>query len=123
MNKILICGSRHFDDYSLLETTVNGIREQLKFEEDIEIVSGHCVGADLLGETYAQKNNVSLKTLHADWQEHGKAAGPIRNKKMVDYIKGGNSCVIAFAGNNSRGTMNTISLAKKEGIPVFVINI
>lgn len=50
--KILICGGRHFTDYRLLEETVNNIIAEMLCD-DIEIVSGHCTGADRLGELYA----------------------------------------------------------------------
>ena len=54
--RILVCGGRHFSNYVLLEKTINGVIAE-SGREDIEIVSGHCVGADRLGELYAEKHN------------------------------------------------------------------
>lgn len=121
MNKlrILVCGGRHFADYDLLEKTINDI----VFESgcsDIEIVSGHCVGADRLGELYAEKYNVPVKIFPAEWKKYGKHAGPIRNKQMVDYISGfENKAVVAFVSANTKGTRNTIALAGKANIRVY----
>src|SRR5690606_11824331 len=50
----------------------------------------------------------------ADWQRHGRAAGPIRNQQMVDS---GADLVIAFPGG--RGTADLIRRA--PGIPVPVM--
>jgi hypothetical protein len=44
----------------------------------------------------------------------GKAAGPIRNQRMID--EGKPDLVIAFPGG--RGTADMVSRAKKAGIPV-----
>lgn len=117
--RILVCGGRHFADYGLLERTINDI----VFESgcsDAEIVSGHCVGADRLGELYAERHNVSVKIFPAQWKKYGKRAGPIRNKQMVDYISGfKNKAVVAFVSANTKGTRNTIALAKKANIRVY----
>ncbi len=121
--RIIICGGRHFDDYRTLEAEVNK-----KLEEDgilpteVEIVSGHCQGADMLGERYAKEYGCSLRVYPADWTKYGRAAGPIRNKQMVDYIVPfENRLVIAFVNENTHGTKNTISQAKKLSIPVIEI--
>lgn len=49
--KIIICGGRHFESYDLLKVALGKLI--VKFNMDIaksEIVSGHCQGADMLGE-------------------------------------------------------------------------
>ena len=38
--RILVCGGRHFDNYDLLEKTINDVIAESGWE-DIEIVSGH----------------------------------------------------------------------------------
>ena len=121
MNKllILVCGGRHFDDYALLEQTVDGVISESGCD-DIEIVSGHCIGADRAGELYAKRHNAELKIFPAEWEKYGKRAGIIRNKQMIDYISGfDNKIVIAFTSANTKGTRNTIALAKKKNIRVI----
>jgi hypothetical protein len=51
----------------------------------------------------------------ADWTTHGKAAGPIRNARMVAL--GADVC-LAFPKGESRGTRGCMRLAEKAGIRV-----
>lgn len=115
---IIVCGGRHFENYALLckllaENWGNDIEE---------IVSGHCEGADMLGEKWAKEHELSCKIFPAEWKRYGKKAGPMRNKQMVDYIDGfSKKAVVAFTSPNSVGTRNTIALAKRKGIPVIEV--
>ena len=120
---ILICGGRHFDNYKLLESIVINylIQHEIK-DKNIEIISGHCPGADLLGEKYSKEHNTALKIFPAQWKRYGKAAGPLRNKEMIEYLSSfDNKLVIAFIGPNSKGTRNTIALARKLKIDVIEV--
>lgn len=121
--KILVCGGRHFESYGLLKVVLGKLIE--KFHMDIsksEIVSGHCQGADMLGEKYAEKYNIPVKRFPADWEKYKRKAGPIRNKQMIDYISGfENNLVVAFTTVKTKGTRNTMTLAKKANVPVVEI--
>lgn len=55
----------------------------------------------------------------ADWDTHHKAAGPIRNKAMIDDADG----LIAFWDGKSKGTKNCIKCATDKGIPVLIISV
>ena len=55
MSKLIIAGSRTFNDYDLLKTNVTNI------DTITEIVSGTAKGADLLGERFAVENNIPIK--------------------------------------------------------------
>ena len=122
--KIIICGGRHFNDYTLLKSIVDKqLIEHTILPSETEIVSGHCEGADMLGEQYAKEHGCALHIFPAEWTKYGKAAGPIRNKEMVDYIASADkSLVIAFVSNNTRGTKNTVAQAKKLNIHVVEIS-
>ena len=121
--KILVCGGRHFESYGLLKVVLGKLLE--KFHMDIsksEIVSGHCQGADMLGEKYAEQYGIPVKIFPAYWKKYKRKAGPIRNKQMIDYSKGfENQLVVAFTTANTVGTRNTIKLAHKNNIPVVEI--
>lgn len=125
MNKfrLLVCGGRHFEDYTLLNNILNKVlKDTMLTPNDVEIVSGHCKGADMLGEKWAEENNASVKIFPADWVKYKRSAGPIRNKEMIDYISCfENKMVVAFVSPNSKGTKQTISLAEKNKIPIIVI--
>ncbi len=121
--KILVCGGKHFESYGLLKVVLGKLIE--KFYINIstsEIVSGHCQGADMLGEKYAEEYGISVKRFPADWEKYKRKAGPIRNKQMIDYISGfENKLVVAFTTADTVGTRNTIKLAQKNNIPVLEI--
>ena len=112
--KILICGGRHFCNYALLESIADNVIKGQNFSE-IEIVSGHCIGADRMGEEYAKRRNYALKIFPAEWKKYGKRAGPIRNKQMIDYIaEFENKIVVAFTGPNTKGTKIRLRLQKRR---------
>lgn len=54
----------------------------------------------------------------ADWDTHGKAAGPIRNEEMA---KAGADLCIAIWDGKSRGTLDMIKRATQHGIPVRIV--
>ncbi len=113
---VIIAGSRNFDNYKLLKEKVDNI---LKDKKDITIVSGTANGADKLGEKYAFENNLSLKKFPADWEEHGKSAGYIRNEQMAKFSQ----ILIAFWNGKSKGTKHMIDLANKHSLDVYVFDI
>jgi hypothetical protein len=81
------------------------------------LVHGGAQGADSLAGLWAsmRKDSVTVRVYEADWKTHGRRAGPIRNKQMLD--EGKPHAVIAFPGG--AGTANMIKLAKNKGIPVL----
>ncbi|WP_218421055.1 DUF2493 domain-containing protein [Segatella copri] len=114
--KVIIAGCRDFTDYELLREKCDYHLQNLRLE-DIVIVSGHASGADSLGERYAQERGFQLETYPADWQAHGRAAGPIRNAKMANVAH----ALIAFWDGKSRGTKNMIETARKYNLKVAVV--
>ena len=119
MMRIVIAGSRGFEDYALLEQTLEHILD--KQIEPVELVSGHAKGADLLAERFAKENDLPIHIIKPDWKTYGRAAGPIRNRQMLDYAMEEMSLVVAFWDGKSKGTKNTIDTAKSLGIPVEII--
>jgi hypothetical protein len=91
--------------------------------DEIEIVSGHCSGADQLGEKYAIDNNISYTVFPAEWNKYGKAAGPIRNTEMIKYATMSKiPVVIGFISPRTKGTNDTISKATKLGFKIYTVN-
>ena len=116
--KTIIAGSRTIKDYWPVAKAI----ERAVSVDNIfitEVVSGVCKGPDLLGETWARKNSIPIKRFPADWEKNGKSAGFIRNREMVDYV-GKEGALIALWDGKSKGTKNTIELAKKKGMIVSV---
>lgn len=112
--KIIIAGSRNFDDYFKVQLYMYGF---IQIGWDVEIVSGTAKGADQLGERFAKENNYKLKQFPADWNKYGKSAGYIRNEEMAKYA----DVLIAFWDGESKGTKHMIDLANKHNLIVNVI--
>lgn len=111
--KLIIAGTRTFDDYNLLKNSIDELELDIK-----EIVSGKSKGADLLGEQYANENLISIKEFPANWSKFKRAAGPIRNREMAEYA----DVLIAFWDLKSKGTKSMINLARKNNLKVYIIN-
>jgi hypothetical protein len=113
--KVIIAGSRNFNDYNLLKSSCDNLLTQFT---NIEIVSGTARGADKLGERYAREKGYSIKEFPANWNL-GKSAGYIRNDEMAQYA----DMLIAFWDGTSKGTKHMIDLANKRSLKVIVIDI
>ena len=119
-NRVIIAGSRDFNDYAKAAREIDRVLCDL--EGEICIVSGHCRGADMLGERYAAEKGIETCIFPANWRAFGKAAGHIRNNEMARFAAEGKGSLIAFWDGMSRGTKNMIELAKKHGLNVNVVN-
>lgn len=117
--KVIIAGTRYkdkankipFDDFKLIVEAV----ERSGFEIT-EVVCGMAIGVDKLGEQWAIANNIPVKEMPANWNAHGKAAGPIRNRQMAEYA---DAAVIVWDGI-SDGSRNMINEMIRKKKPYFV---
>lgn len=114
--RLIIAGSRTFDDYRLLCTICDRITTNSP-HGTVEIISGGAKGADSLGERYAIEKGFGLRIFPADWERHGKSAGYIRNIEMAEY----GDTLAAFWDGCSKGTEHMIRHAKEKGLTVHII--
>lgn len=129
MVKIIIAGSREFDNYDFLKSNMDVLFNLFgidKEKEQIEIICGMCRGADMLGERFAKENNYAIKYFPADWDKYGKAAGVIRNEEMAKYAaeyedEDDEGILVAFWDGKSRGTKNMIENAEKYGLAQYTV--
>lgn len=75
-------------------------------------------GADSLAVRYAEQYDCPVEKFPALWDEHGRSAGYIRNKLMLD--EGQPDLVVAFPGG--KGTENMKTIARKAGVEVQEID-
>ena len=113
-----------------IRTVIGGCRDYCNYEEfcvfvdrclnelsgEVVILSGHCSGVDEMAERYAKQHGIKCEVYSADWKRYGRAAGPIRNRHMVEQC----SVVIAFRDGKSRGTKSLISLAEAAQKRLYV---
>lgn len=116
--KLLVCGDRKWRDGKLIGQCIDVLGYQL---HQIVIIEGGAPGADTLARQHAIKRGIMVIEVKAEWAKYGKAAGPIRNQKMLDDYKP--DLVMAFHDNigASTGTAGMIELAKEAGVPVRLI--
>lgn len=118
MIKVIIAGTRDFNDYAFLKKNVDYFLQGINpNNEEIEIVSGNARGADKLGERYAKEHNLPVKLFPANWDKYGKRAGYLRNQEMANYA----DVLIAFWDEKSKGTKHMIDIAKKQDLTVIVV--
>lgn len=122
--RIIIAGSRIFNNYSLLKESVTSLISGLNKEYHIEIISGGAKGADKLGELFAHEMKYEVNIFKADWDKLGRRAGYVRNKKMAEYAseKGYNGMLIAFWDGKSKGTKHMIDLGIKYSLNVNIVH-
>lgn len=113
--KVIIAGSREFNDFELLCKVCDKI---LSSQKNVEVVSGTARGADRLGERYAKERGYSIKQFPADWAALGRAAGYVRNSEMGDY----GDALILFWNGTSMGSKNMNDVAIRKGLKIRIIN-
>jgi hypothetical protein len=87
------------------------------------IISGGARGTDTMAKRFANEYHYPFKEFLADWGKYGRAAGPIRNQEMADFVKNGDCLLIAFWDYESRGTRSMIEIAHKERIQTYIFKI
>jgi len=82
---------------------------------DTLIIEGGATGVDSAAADFAAVNFCKLEEYPADWKQHGRSAGYIRNKQML--FEGKPDLVVAFPGG--KGTAMMVDLATSAGIKVI----
>ena len=119
MRRVLVTGSRHWVDRSTIWSALNA--EVNRAKGTLVVVHGAARGADDIADRWAWGANqagadVEVEAHPALWDEHGKAAGIIRNKQMANL--GADVCY-AFPLKGSRGTQHMMAVCREAEIPVI----
>ncbi len=114
--KLIIAGGRDCTNYSIL---IDAIQELgVPIDASTEIVSGMAKGADSLGVDYSIISDLRLHKFPANWDLHGRKAGPLRNIEMGNFA----DALLALWDGESKGTKHMIDYATKKGLKVWVYN-
>lgn len=111
---LAIIGSRNFTDYDFMREKIQALLDRMPGVE--RVVSGGAKGADSLSERIAIDFGLDHRHIPAEWSKYGRAAGPLRNQKVILEA----DVVAAFPLGESKGTQDGIRKAKAAGKQVFI---
>lgn len=112
----LICGGRDFHDKTAFEDAMDQIIRV--YGCPARIIHGAAKGADTLAGGIGKRLSIDVVSHPANWKKHGRAAGIIRNREMLESNP---DKVIAFPGG--RGTKNMSNIAKDAGITLIKVRV
>ncbi|MEU9871140.1 DUF2493 domain-containing protein [Actinomadura sp. NPDC048021] len=116
--KLIVTGSRDWKDWYYIWSALELFT---RFSERVTLVHGDCPdGVDSHADDWGETNAafVGIIRYPADWNKYGKAAGPKRNKQMVnDHLDA--DYVLAFPLGESKGTRGCMKYAKWMGLDVI----
>lgn len=112
--RVLVCGGRDFTDAAMVEQVLGYLHTQRPITC---VIHGDARGADTLGKLWALARGITPEPYPADWNKHGRSAGPIRNRWMLSASHP--EYVVAFPGG--KGTADMAQISKDAGLPVWVL--
>jgi hypothetical protein len=92
---------------------------RINLGEVTQIVSGGAKGIDTFAKLFAGKHHIPLMEFLPKYGEHGKYATLRRNTEIVREA----NLVVAFPTADSKGTLHSISEAKRMGRRLIVVKI
>lgn len=115
-SKVLVFGGRDWNKRKVTYAALDQLDKQYSFSV---VIDGMARGADELAFDWALSRGVKTERYKADWDKHGRAAGPIRNQQMLDV--GEPDVAVVFPGG--RGTADMASRCEAAGIKVHYVNL
>jgi hypothetical protein len=110
--RVVVFGGRDFHNERLAFKALDMLNKKYKFSC---VIDGAARGADTLAYRWAMKRGIKTERYAADWARFKLAAGPIRNRQMIE--EGQPDMGVAFPGG--KGTANMKEQLKKAGISVY----
>ena len=110
MANVIVCGGRAWGNLEV-------VKQELKlYLGDGDVIwHGGATGVDTFAGKAAEQLGYDVVIVPAQWKRHGKAAGPIRNKRMLELSQA--ESMIVFPGG--RGTAHMKKLATAAGVYIF----
>jgi hypothetical protein len=108
---VAVCGGRDYPHSDRVWSALDTLHQTLG---PFRVVTGDAAGVDHYTHTWALHRGVPCLRVRADWDRHGRAAGPLRNQELLDTHQP--HLLLAFPGG--RGTADMRQRAETAGIPV-----
>ena len=112
--RVLVCGGRDYMDHQNVAQVLRTIHAETPI---VELIHGSARGADTFAGNWAIEMSIKVSAYPADWKTHGRSAGPMRNKRMLE--DGHPDLVVAFPGG--RGTADMVKRAVMVGIGIIKV--
>ena len=117
--RLLVCGSRKWTR----DGELFAILDRLNARRKIDVVIHGCArGADRMAGEWARSRGIPEERYPADWDRHGRAAGPLRNAQML--AEGKPTAAMAFVRGkleDSRGTRDMVRRLEAANIPHGIV--
>lgn len=115
--RLLICGDRDWVDGGFILATLTPHKDKIA-----TVIHGAARGADTKAAEAAEALGIPVIAYPAAWSQVGRAAGPLRNCRML--YEGKPDFVLAFHDNigNSSGTADMLYLACQARIPRCIVS-
>lgn len=120
--RVVVYGGRDFyDEHWLKKELCDLVWQRHRFKDVPKqirtLIHGGAPGVDRMAGSFGIGCGLDVKEYRADWNKHGRAAGPIRNQQMID--EGRPDLGVEFPGG--RGTADMTRRLRAAGIPVIEV--
>lgn len=112
----LISGSRDFPDKGLAYAVFKS-----QFNPGDLVIHGGARGVDTWANECAEYRGCKIDVWPANWEKHGKSAGIMRNRQMLDeaYAKHGRALILW--DGVSMGTKHMLDLVERVGMSLTLV--
>ena len=107
---VAVTGGRDYSDAGVVNRALSHLLKAGPFV----LVHGGASGADHLCALWGAWHGIPVEAYPADWSQHGRKAGPIRNEAMARLPLSG---AVAFPGG--RGTADMVERLGRHGVKVW----
>jgi hypothetical protein len=112
--RLIVAGSRTFTNYDLLKRKLNYYTTPIG---KLIVLCGGAIGADVLGQKWAEYYWIDRQFYKPDYKTHGKIAPLVRNTEMAENA----DMLICFWDGKSSGSKDMIEKAKARDLRVVIV--
>ena len=113
--RVIVAGTRRFDTATFYPIVDWALRAG-PFDAT-SIISGGASGIDATAEQWGKRNDTAVLRYAADWNRHGRAAGPKRNEAMAESA----DALILIWDGESKGSADMRRRAINHGLPMYEV--
>jgi hypothetical protein len=113
--RLLVCGGRDYANRDRVYAALDRVHAKRGVTC---VIDGAARGADTLAHNWAVERGIANERYPANWSRDGKAAGPIRNARML--LESSPDAAVAFGGG--LGTADMVRRVKAARLPVWEID-